>query len=162
MGFGFPAAVGAKIGAPDKDVVCVTGDGGFQMNMQEMATSIVEKAPVTVVLLNNAYLGMVRQMQQMFYGKRYVHTSLKKHDEGIDPLAKLDAESGEYVPDFMKWAESYGALGIRVTEREDVKAALEKAKANKETTTVLEFIIEPEEVVLPMVKGGSALDNMIL
>ncbi len=162
MGFGFPAAVGAKIGAPDKDVVCVTGDGGFQMNMQEMATSIVEKAPVTVILLNNAYLGMVRQMQQMFYGKRYVHTSLKKHDEGIDPLAKLDPESAEYVPDFMKWAESYGALGIRVTEREDVKAALEKARANKETTTVVEFIIEPEEVVLPMVKGGSALDNMIL
>ncbi|MCR5784425.1 MAG: biosynthetic-type acetolactate synthase large subunit [Eubacterium sp.] len=162
MGFGFPAAVGAKIGAPKKDVVCVTGDGGFQMNMQEMATSIVEGAPVTVILLNNAYLGMVRQMQQMFYGKRYVHTSLKLHGEDIDPNAKLDAEKHEYVPDFIKWAESYGALGIRVTEREDVKSALEKAKANKDTTTVIEFIIEPEEVVLPMVKGGSALDNMIL
>ena len=162
MGFGFPAAVGAKIGMPHKDVVCVTGDGGFQMNMQEMATSVVEGAPVTVILLNNTYLGMVRQMQQMFYGKRYVHTSLKKKDENIEPLKKLDPEAHEYVPDFIKWAESYGVKAIRVTEREDVRAALEAAKANKETTTVIEFIIEPEEIVLPMVKGGNAIDQMIL
>ena len=78
MGFGFPAAIGAKIGAPEKDVVCISGDGGMQMNIQELATAMVEEVPITVCILNNYYLGMVRQMQQLFYGKRYSATCLRK------------------------------------------------------------------------------------
>ncbi|MCR4842118.1 MAG: biosynthetic-type acetolactate synthase large subunit [Eubacterium sp.] len=150
MGFGFPAAVGAKIALPDTPVICVTGDGSFQMNMQEMATSVIEGAPVVICLLNNENLGMVRQMQNLFYGKRYVATSLKK-----DPEA-------EYVPDFMKWADSYGIEGIRVTTREEVLPAIQKAAANKDTTTLIEFIIDPDEIVLPMVKGGDSTSDMIL
>ena len=151
MGFGFPAAIGAKIARPDKNVICVTGDGGFQMNMQEMATSVVEKTPVVVCLMNNEYLGMVRQMQQLFYGKRYVATSLKS------------APNAQYFPDFVKWADSYGIQGIRVMNREDVKPALEKARQLANDRSVLiEFMIESDEIVLPMVKGGSALSDMIL
>ena len=149
MGFGFPAAIGAALGAPDRPVVCVTGDGGFQMNMQEMATAMVNKLPVVVCIFNNTYLGMVRQMQHLFYGKRYEITDLK-------------AEDGAYYPDFVKWAESYGAQAVRVERTEDVVAALEQARANRNCPTVIDFVVSPEELVLPMVKGGTPLSEMIL
>ena len=116
MGFGFPAALGAKIGCPDKPVVCITGDGGFQMNMQEMAMAITEKLPVTICILNNYYLGMVRQMQQIFYGKRYEITYLGKDLDESGKCAVADGAEPEYAPDFVKWAESYGAKGIRVRD----------------------------------------------
>lgn len=161
MGFGFPAAIGAKIGAPDQDVVCVTGDGGMQMNMQELATAIYEDVDVTVCIINNRYLGMVRQFQQVFYGKRYVDTCLcSPGGSPIDAKAS-EAEQPVYVPDFVKWAESYGALGIRVERGEDIIEALSRAKEHK-GAAIVEFMIATEEIVLPMVKGGAPMSDMIL
>ena len=161
MGFGFPAAVGAKIGARDKDVVCITGDGGMQMNMQELATSIVEKANITVCILNNQYLGMVKQMQQLFYGKRYKITCLRRNIDCPDDCKGPQGKCPPYVPDFVKWAESYGAVGIRVTDPTQIEDALREAKAN-DKTTIIEFLIASDELVLPMVKGGDAMSEMIL
>lgn len=148
MGFGFPAAIGAKIGAPKQDVVCITGDGGMQMNMQEMATAVSEGANVTICLLNNGVLGMVRQFQSLFYGKRYIMTDL--------------GEPMSYVPDFMQWAKAYGIEGIRVTKPEEIMPALEAAKKQKKTSTLIEFIIPKDEQVFPMVKGGNSMHQMIL
>lgn len=162
MGFGFPAALGAKMGDPERSVVCITGDGGFQMNMQEMATAIIQDAPVTICLLNNYYLGMVRQMQQLFYGKRYSATCLRRR-RSCPPQCKGPNENcPPYVPDFLKWAESYGAHAIRVEKEEDIIPALEAAKANTDAPTLIEFMIATEEIVLPMVPGGSPMNKMIL
>lgn len=162
MGFGFPAALGAKMGHRDRDVVCITGDGGFQMNMQEMATAVVQQTPITVCLLNNYYLGMVRQMQQLFYGKRYSATCLRRRKGCPEHCKGPNEKCPPYVPDFMKWAESYGAHGIRVTKEEDIIPALEAAKQNTDTPTVIEFMVATEEIVLPMVPGGNPMNNMIL
>ncbi len=149
MGFGFPAAIGAALGETDRPTVLVTGDGGFQMNMQEMATAMVNRLPLTICLFNNTYLGMVRQMQTLFYGKRYEITDLK-------------AEDGVYYPDFMKWADSYNIKAIRVEREEDILPALTEARNNTDGPTLLEFIISPDDLVLPMVKGGNPLSEMIL
>ncbi|MBE5913803.1 MAG: biosynthetic-type acetolactate synthase large subunit [Pseudobutyrivibrio ruminis] len=149
MGFGFPAAIGAAIGNPKKPVVLITGDGGFQMNMQEMATAMTEKIPVIICIFNNSNLGMVRQMQQLFYGKRY-------------EITDLSASDGSYYPDFIKWAEGYSCKAIRVTNQDDVLSALETARANTDGPTVLEFIVSPDDLVLPMVKSGTPLSEMIL
>lgn len=162
MGFGFPAAVGAKIGAPDTDVVCITGDGGMQMNMQEMATAICEKAPITICILNNYYLGMVRQMQQLFYGKRYEITCLRRNIDCPDNCKGPNKACPPYTPDFVKWAESYGAHAIRVTSEDEVAEALATAKKNTDAPTVIEFMIATEELVLPMVKSGNPMSEMIL
>ena len=162
MGFGFPAAIGAKLADPSAEVVCLTGDGGMQMNMQELATAMCEQAPVTVCIFNNSYLGMVRQMQQLFYGKRYEMTCLRRrvgcpeHCKGPNPSCP------PYLPDFVRWAESYGALGIRVEKAEEILPALEKARLNNKSTTVIEFLIATEELVLPMVKSGTPMSEMIL
>ncbi len=162
MGFGFPAAIGAKIANRDKTVICVTGDGGFQMNMQEMATAVVQEAPVIVILLNNQYLGMVRQMQELFYGKRYEATCLRRRRSCPANCKGPSKLCPPYEPDFVKWAESYGAHGIRVEKAEDIEAALQQAKANTDAPTVIEFIISSDELVLPMVKGGNPMSEMIL
>ena len=161
MGFGFPAAIGAKIGRPEADVVCITGDGGMQMNMQELATAVVEKVKLTVCIINNGYLGMVKQMQQLFYGKRYKITCLKRNVDCPDECKGPGPQCPEYVPDFVKWAESYGALGLRVTDPTQIVDALKEAKAS-DKTTIIEFIIASDELVLPMVKGGDAMSEMIL
>ncbi|MCR5581154.1 MAG: biosynthetic-type acetolactate synthase large subunit [Pseudobutyrivibrio sp.] len=149
MGFGFPAAIGAAIGNPKKPTVLITGDGGFQMNMQEMATAMNEHIPVVICIFNNSALGMVRQMQQLFYGKRYE----------ITDLAAVD---GNYYPDFIKWADSYSCKAIRVTDADGIKEALETARANKKGPTVIDFLVSPDDLVLPMVKGGTPLNEMIL
>lgn len=162
MGFGFPAAIGAKIGRPLKDVVCITGDGGFQMNLQEMATAIVQKTPITVCLLNNYYLGMVRQMQQLFYGKRYEATCLRRRVDCPDGCKGPNEACPPYVPDFVKFAESYGAHGIRVTEEAQIADALKQARHNQDAPTLIEFMIATDEIVLPMVKGGNPMSEMIL
>jgi acetolactate synthase-1/2/3 large subunit len=141
MGFGFPAAMGAKVGCPDKVVFDIAGDGSIQMNIQELATCVCNKIPVKVAILNNGYLGMVRQWQELFYKKRYSHTRL-------------------YNPDFVKLAESYGAAGIRVSEKQDVRPAIEKA-LEIDNTVFIDFHIEPEENVYPMVPAGEALNRMI-
>jgi acetolactate synthase-1/2/3 large subunit len=162
MGFGFPAAIGAKLGKPEADVVCITGDGGMQMNMQELATAISEGVPVTVCILNNSYLGMVRQMQQLFYGKRYSGTCLRRNKDCPRDCKGPGKNCPPYAPDFVKWAESYGALGLRVTEPQEIAPALERAKANTKTPTIIEFLIASEELVLPMVKSGNPMSEMIL
>ena len=149
MGFGFPAALGAAIGNPDKPVVLITGDGGFQMNMQEMATAMSEKHQIIICLFNNSNLGMVRQMQQLFYGKRYEITDLTSKD-------------GNYYPDFMAWAASYSCKGIRVTEEAQILPAFKEAREHKGGPILLEFIVSPDDLVLPMVKSGTPLSDMIL
>ena len=162
MGFGFPAAVGAKIANPDKPVVCITGDGGFQMNMQEMATAVAEGAPVIICLLNNQYLGMVRQMQQLFYGKRYEATCLRRRETCPANCKGPNEACPPYLPDFLQFAKAYGAHGIRVTKEEEIAAALNEAKGYTDAPTVIEFIISSDELVLPMVQGGNPMSKMIL
>lgn len=141
MGFGFPAAMGAKLAYPDKQVFDIAGDGSIQMNIQELATCVCNKINVKVAILNNGYLGMVRQWQELFYKKRYSHTCL-------------------YNPDFVKLAESYGALGILVTKKEEVRPAIEKA-ISTEKVVFIDFRVEPEENVYPMVPAGEAINRMI-
>jgi acetolactate synthase-1/2/3 large subunit len=141
MGFGFPAAMGAKLGCPEKTVFDIAGDGSIQMNIQELATCVCNKINVKVAILNNGYLGMVRQWQELFYKKRYSYTCI----------------SG---PDFVKLAESYGASGIRVTEKSEVRPAIEKA-LSIDNTVFIDFHIEPEENVFPMVPAGEAINRMI-
>ena len=148
MGYGFPGGIGAKIGNPDKPVIVISGDGGMQMNIQEFATAVLEELPIIVCVLNNTYLGMVRQWQKLFYGKRYAMTNLLAGAA----LRRGDEELPKYTPDFVKLAESYGAKGIRVKKKEDVETALRAAAAETKVPTLIEFLIDPEEVVYPMVK----------
>ena len=162
MGFGFPASIGAKIANPDKDVVCITGDGGFQMNIQEMATAVTQGTGITICLLNNYYLRMVRQMQELFYGKRYSATCLRKRPSCPSDCKGPSDACPPYVPDFVKLAESYGAYGIRVTKEEEIDAAFAEAKKHTDAPTVIEFMIATDELVLPMVKSGNPMSEMIL
>lgn len=162
MGFGFPAAIGAKLANPDRQVVCITGDGGFQMNIQEMATAVTQGAAVTICLLNNYYLGMVRQMQELFYGKRYSATCLRRRPSCPVECKGPNEACPPYTPDFVKLAESYGAYGIRVTSEEEIDAAFAEAKKHTDAPTVIEFMIATDELVLPMVKSGNPMSEMIL
>ncbi|MDR1511695.1 MAG: biosynthetic-type acetolactate synthase large subunit [Endomicrobium sp.] len=161
MGFGYPAGIGAKFGNLDKEVIVVAGDGSFQMNMQEMAVAMLNEINVKVVILNNQYLGNVRQWQEMFYGKRYSHTCLAKRKKCPKwcNLPKRDT-CPVYVPDFLKWAQSYGALGIRVIEKREVEPALKEMLETK-NSVVLDIWTEIEENVLPMVPAGASLDDVI-
>ena len=162
MGFGLPAAIGAKHANPEKNVVCVTGDGGFQMNIQEMATAVTQGAGITICLLNNYYLGMVRQMQELFYGKRYSATCLRKRPTCPNDCKGPNKACPKYTPDFVKLAESYGAYGIRVEREEDIDAAFAEAKKHTDAPTIIEFMIATDELVLPMVKSGNPMSEMIL
>lgn len=162
MGFGFPAAIGAKLASPESDVISITGDGGFQMNMQELATAVCNHVNLTIVLLNNETLGMVHQFQDLFYGKRYEITCLKQRPECPKNCKGPSDKCPPYVPDFIKLIESYGGEGIRVFDEKDIVPALEKAKGNKDIITLIEFMIRSDELVFPMVKGGEAIDKMIL
>lgn len=162
MGFGFPAAIGAKIGSPEKDVVCISGDGGMQMNIQELATAVAEGVPITVCILNNYYLGMVRQMQQLFYGKRYAATCLRRRRSCAADCKGPNRDCPPYEPDFVKLAESYGAYGIRVTQPEEIASAFAEAREHTDAPTLIEFLIATDELVLPMVKSGNPMSEMIL
>ena len=162
MGFGFPAAIGAKIANRDKDVVLVTGDGGFQMNIQEMATAVTQGTNITICLLNNYYLGMVRQMQELFYGKRYSATCLRKRPGCPNDCKGPNEACPKYTPDFVKLAESYGAYGIRVENEADIDAAFAEAKKHKDAPTIIEFMIATDQLVLPMVRSGNPMSEMIL
>lgn len=162
MGYGFPAALGAKLGNPDKDVIAICGDGGIQMNIQEMATAIVYELPVVICILNNGYLGNVRQWQEMFFDKRYSSTCLRYRRSCSATCNTPSACCPEYTPDFIRLAKSYGAKAIRVQRFEDIQKALEEAKATPKIPTVIEFIIEPEENVLPIVPPGNPLSDMIM
>lgn len=162
MGFGFPAAIGAKIGNPQTPVICISGDGGMQMNIQELATAVTEETPVIVCLFNNYYLGMVRQMQQLFYGKRYEITCLRKRKSCPANCKGPNAACPPYEPDFVKLAESYGTYGMRVTKQEEIAPALAEAKKHTDAPTIIEFMIASDEIVLPMVKSGNPMSEMIL
>ena len=162
MGYGFPAAIGAKIGNPLKDVIVISGDGGMQMNIQEMATAICYELPITICIFNNGYLGNVRQWQEMFFDKRYSSTCMRYRKSCPNSCNSPTMCCPEYTPDFIKLAESYGAKGIRVTQENEIADALETAKRTLKVPTVIEFIIEPEENVMPIVPPGNALDDMIL
>lgn len=162
MGYGFPAALGAKLGNPDKEVVVICGDGGIQMNIQEMATAVAWELPVIVCIFNNGYLGNVRQWQEMFYQRRYSTTCMRYRKSCKADCSNPGKNCPVYTPDFVKLAESYGASGIRVTRAEEVEAAFRAAKKNQSSPTVIEFMIEPEENVLPIVPPGKPLTEMIM
>ncbi len=162
MGFGFPAAIGAKLGNPDKEVICISGDGGMQMNIQEMATAVAHELPIVICIFNNAYLGNVRQWQEMFYQGRYSSTCLQYRKSCNKNCQNKDHCCPKYTPDFVKLAQSYDAMGIRVEKTTDIDKAFAAARENKYGPTVIEFIIEREANVLPMVPGGKAIDEMIM
>jgi len=144
MGFGLPAAIGAQFGAPDKPVFCVSGDGSIQMCFQELMVATVYKLPIKICILNNEYLGMVRQWQEMFHETRYSHVNL------------------EASPDFVKLAEAYGAHAIRVRKPGDVRAALEEAMSITDRPTVIDFRIVKEENVFPMIPSGGTISQMVV
>lgn len=162
MGYGFPAAIGAKLGNMDKDVICISGDGGVQMNIQEMATAVSYELPVTLVILNNGYLGNVRQWQELFFNKRYSSTCLRYRRSCNRDCMNPDKCCPKYTPNFVKLAESYDAVGIRVTNEEELRAAFTKARENKNGPTVIEAYIDPAANVFPMAPGGKSLDQMIM
>lgn len=162
MGYGFPAAIGAKLGNPQKDVICITGDGGMQMNIQEMATAVAYELPLIICIFNNSYLGNVRQWQEMFYNKRYSSTCLKFRKSCNKNCNNKTKCCPPYIPDFIKLAQSYEAYGIRVEDENDIEAAFLEAKKNKNAPTIIEFIIEPEANVLPIIPPGKPLNEMIM
>jgi len=143
MGFGLPAAIGAQVACPGELVVDIAGDGSIQMNIQELATAVQYSLPVKVVILNNRYLGMVRQWQELFYDKRYSYTCM------------------DHSPDFVKLAEAYGAVGLRATKPEEVVPVLRKG-LNSDKTVIMDFHVEREENVYPMVPAGAPLTEMLL
>lgn len=162
MGYGLPAAMGAQFGNPDKQVICISGDGGAQMNIQEMATAVCHELPIIFCIFNNSYLGMVRQMQQLFFGKRYVGTCLRRRKNECPEHCKGPSKDCPvYTPDFIKLADSYDAKGIRVKEVSEIEPALLEAAKNKKGPTIIEFLIDADEIVLPMVKGGNPINKMI-
>ena len=160
MGYGLPGAIGAKIGNPDTPVVSISGDGGMQMNIQELATAVLEELPIISCIFNNNNLGMVRQWQKLFYGKRYSMTCLHS---GAACRGKCgEVECPPYTPDFIRLAESYGAKGIRVTKKEDIEPAFREAMKSKKTPYIIEFEIDPEDLVYPMVEPGGTLRDLIM
>ncbi len=143
MGYGFPAAIGAQMAFPDRLVIDIAGDGSIQMNIQELATAVINKLPVKVAILNNGFLGMVRQWQELFFDERYSYTRL------------------DVVPDFVKMAESYGAVGLRATLPSEVEPVLKEAFKLKKTV-FMDFVVDWKEKVYPMVPAGAPIDQMLL
>jgi acetolactate synthase-1/2/3 large subunit len=142
MGYGFPAAMGVQMAKPDAIVIDIAGDGSIQMNIQELITVVDNKLPVKIAILNNTYLGMVRQWQQLFYDRRYSATPMT-------------------APDFVKLAEAYGAVGLRATKPEEVEPVIREA-LNTPRPVIMDFKVEPEECVMPMVPAGKAMHEMLL
>jgi acetolactate synthase-1/2/3 large subunit len=144
MGFGLPAAIGAKFGRPEQEVWLVAGDGSFQMNLQELATSVCYNVPVKIALFNNQSLGMVKQWQELFYDNRY---------------SGIDLSRG---PDYKLLAEAYGCVGITVTKPEQVRPALERAREIDDRTVLIDFQHDPAEHVYPMIPSGQSVEEMRL
>ena len=144
MGFGFPAAIGAQLANPDRTVVAIVGDGGFQMTLFELSTAFVQKLPLKILLINNNYLGMVRQWQNMFYDNR---------------LSGVDLEGN---PNFVKLAESYGCKGFRIRRSADVRRVLKEALAYNDGPCLIDAEVEKETNVFPMIPAGASLGDMIL
>ena len=144
MGYGMPAAIGAKVACPDRLVVCITGDGGFQMTAIELATAVYYKIPVKIVIINNGYLGMVRQWQELFFDRRYSHVELESSN-----------------PDVVKYAESFGAVAYRATNHEELDDAMQKMLEENELPVLVDVCVSKEENCYPMVPAGAALNEMI-
>ncbi len=161
MGYGLPSAIGAALGNPDMEVVTVAGDGGFQMNSQELATAVVNELPITICVLNNGYLGMVRQWQELFAGGVYAGTCLRKRRNLCKECHGRDKTCPPYVPDFVALAEAYGAKGLRVFDADEIEPALEEARQNKKGPTLIEFIIEDKDLVMPMIEPNGAITDLI-
>ncbi|MFA7174220.1 MAG: biosynthetic-type acetolactate synthase large subunit [Kiritimatiellia bacterium] len=157
MGFGLPAAIGAKFACPDDLVVCVTGDGGIQMNFQELVVAVEHKKPVVTVILNNGYLGMVRQWQEMFYGNRY--SGVMTGQSNRERLERIELGK-EFLPNFVMLAEAHGACAVRIFKPEDVAPTLKTAFESGKSW-VIECIVEPEACVFPMIPPGHAVTAMI-
>ena len=145
MGFSVPAAIGAKVGRPDKTVWAVDGDGCFQMTAQELVTASLERIPVKIAILNNSYLGMVRQWQEMFYEERYSEVYLSQD-----------------TPNYVKWAEAMGCVGIRVDDESEVASAIDKANSINDRPVVVDFRVDAGEKVFPMVAAGQSNDDLML
>jgi acetolactate synthase-1/2/3 large subunit len=161
MGYGFPAAIGAQIANPGKRVIDIAGDGSIQMNIQELATAVHGRLPVIVAILNNGYLGMVRQWQELFFDRRYSSTCLMTGAE-CPPQCKGPGDlCPVYHPDFVKLADAYGAVGIRVTEEREIGSALMEAGKIKDRPIFIDFIVEREFNVFPMVAPGAGNTEMI-
>lgn len=160
MGYGFPASIGAKVGCPDKIVFDIAGDGSFQMNIQELATCVANNIQVKIAILNNTYLGMVRQWQELFYGHRYAGTCLARNFTCPKNCDKPIKDCPQMIPDFVKVAEAYGAVGICVDKKKDVVPALKKAIATPKPV-IIDFKVAKEENVFPMVPAGASLTEMI-
>ena len=144
MGYGFPASIGVQVGQPDAIVFDIAGDGSIQMNIQELATAVNNKLPIKIAVLNNCFLGMVRQWQELLYDKRYSSTNLCNN------------------PDLVKIAEAYGAVGMRITKPEDVKKALEDALKITDRPVLMDFAVHKEENVFPFVPPGQAINEMLI
>ena len=145
MGFAVPAAIGAKVGRPDRMVWAIDGDGCFQMTAQELVTASSERIPVKIAILNNAYLGMVRQWQELFYKERYSEVYLSPD-----------------LPDYVKWAEAMGCVGLRCENPEDVATTIEKANSVDDRPVVIDFRVDWDEKVYPMVAAGTSNSDIIL
>jgi acetolactate synthase-1/2/3 large subunit len=145
MGFAVPAAIGAKVGRPDRMVWAVDGDGCFQMTAQELVTASSERIPIKVAILNNAYLGMVRQWQEMFYDERYSEVYLSPD-----------------LPDYKLWAEAMGCVGMRVEHPEEVQSAIDKANEIDDRPVVIDFRTDSSEKVYPMVPAGLSNDDIVV
>jgi acetolactate synthase-1/2/3 large subunit len=142
MGYGFPSAIGAQLAHPEMTVIDIAGDGSIQMNIQELATAVIYNLPVKIAILNNSYLGMVRQWQELFYGERYSHTYLST------------------APDFVKIAEAYGAIGLRATKPSEVEPVIKEALSIRKPV-FMDFVVDWKEKVYPMVPPGASIDQMI-
>ncbi len=159
MGFGLPAAIGAKLANPKTPVVAIVGDGGFQMNVQELATAVINDLPIIICLLNNCWLGNVRQWQELYYGKRYQSTCLRRRATCPTRCVTMQ-ECPAYVPNFQKLADSYEVKYRRVTSKEEIDEAFAFAMQQTEYPTLLEFMIDEEENVYPIILPGKDLSTV--
>lgn len=144
MGYGFPSSIGAQVGCPDKPVFAIVGDGGFQMTLQELAPAVEHKLPIKIILLNNQYLGMVRQWQELFWNERY---------SGVDISCQ---------PDFKMLAEAYGAVGIQVTKGSEIEGAIKRAMEVTDRPVLIEFKVKQDENVFPMIPAGQSIEEMMV
>jgi acetolactate synthase-1/2/3 large subunit len=158
MGFGLPAAIGAQFGRPEQLVVCIAGDGGIQMNFQELVVAVEHQLPLKVVIINNGHLGMVRQWQQMFYNRNYSAVVLGQRNRPCNE--RMEGACDAYLPDFVALAEAHGAVGVRIEDPAEVVPTLERAfKCPR--VWVMDFRVTPEENVLPMVPPGGTVEQII-
>ncbi len=161
MGYGFPAAIGAQLGNPGRRVIDIAGDGSIQMNIQELATAVSEGVAVIVAILNNGYLGMVRQWQEVFYKRRYSGVCLERNRSCPPDCAAPDENCPPLSPDFVKLAQAYGAVGIRVRQPEEIQPALEEARKITNRPIFIDFQIDREANVWPMVPAGAGIHEMM-